>query len=291
MRKMKTAGSKDAKAMLKDAREVANSLVEGSDSTMSQDAVTDSLDAAIAALTELRRFTLQQIATAQQQITDASGGFQTCTTAEATGLQQSVNQRASAVESCQNTLDQLRTAETQQCNTAEDCLCDEARVRTTDQEALCTSVTETYEAVFCEHHHMCTSSQQCHSLQAEVYQRVTADVQAEVDLLVGQYEAVEQSMCLNRLSRQAMTPPRTRVSRADRDACLSDDVDVSALSINYPAAPAPPTCPAHRHGDPECVSALAGLLQGRHTMRKIKTAGSKDAKAMLKDMREIANSL
>ena len=36
---------------------------------------------------------------------------------------------------------------------ADDCLCDEARARITDQEPLSAAITEIYEVVFCEHHH------------------------------------------------------------------------------------------------------------------------------------------
>jgi hypothetical protein len=60
-----------------------------------------------------------------------------------------VAQRAIAVEQCQSDLERLQAAEAQQCAIAEDCLCDEARVRTQDKEALCVSVTEIYEVSFC----------------------------------------------------------------------------------------------------------------------------------------------
>merc|ERR1719265_1299049 len=116
--------------MLKEMREIANSWVEGSDSTMSED-LRDTLDTAHAHFLEIREAILQQVANAQQQMIDARGGFQACTTKEQAGLRQSVGQHAAAVESCQSTLAQKRTAETGQCATAEDCLCDEARVRTT----------------------------------------------------------------------------------------------------------------------------------------------------------------
>merc|ERR1719265_1880054 len=239
--------------MLKEMREIANSFVEGSDSTMSEDGLQDLLDTAHAHFLEIREAILRQVANAQQQLIDASGGFQACTTKELAGLRQSVGQHAAAVESCQSTSAQLQAAERQQCATTEDCLCDEARVRTTDQEALCTAVTETYEAVFCEQHTMCASSQQCHSSQAEVYQRLTTDVQGEIGLIREEYTTTEQGICINRLTRQYQTGRRpTVIPRALLDAC--DDVDLSALDINHPAVPAPPMCPPSTQGGPQCSS-------------------------------------
>ena len=129
-------------------------------------------------------------------------------------------------------MDQLQTAETQQCNNAEDCLCDEARVRITPQEPLCAAITETYEVAFCEHYHVCTIFHQCHSQEAQVFQHLRADVEAEMALTVQEYIAVEQSRCLTGLIMEAMTPPRTPISHAALIAC--DDVDVSALNINFP---------------------------------------------------------
>ena len=111
-------------------------------------------------------------------------------------------------------------------------MCDEARVRITDQEPLCAAITETYEVAFCEHHHVCTIFHQCHSQEAQVFQHLRADVAAEMALTVQEYIAVEQSRCLTGLIMEAMTPPRTPISHAALIAC--DDVDVSALNINFP---------------------------------------------------------
>jgi len=240
--------------MLKNMRVVAESLLDGSDTTMSPDEVNEALDAANELLAELSPVIHQQIENAQQQIDDAASAVQVChaqSVAELrSSLRESAGQHAAAVESCHNTLDQLRTAETRQCNIAEDCLCDEARVRTTDQEPLCAAITEIYEVAFCEHHHVCTIFHQCHSQEAQVFQHLRADVEAEIALTVQEYIAVEQSRCLTGLIMEAMTS-RTPISHAALIAC--DDVDVSALNINFPDLPSEPAaCPAHTHGDPQC---------------------------------------
>jgi len=241
--------------MLKNMRVVAESLLDGSDTTMSPDEVNEALDAASELLAELSPVIRQQIDNAQQQIDDAASAVQVChaqSDAELrSSLQESTGQHAAAVESCHNTLDQLQTAETQQCNVAEDCLCDEARIRTADQEPLCAAITETYEVAFCEHHLVCTMFHQCHSREVQVFQHLRADVEAELALTVQEYITVEQSRCLTGLIMEAMTPPITPISHAALIAC--DDVDVSALNINFPDLPSEPAaCPAHTHGDPQC---------------------------------------
>ena len=112
-------------------------------------------------------------------------------------------------------------------------------------------ISETYEVAFCEHHHVCTIFHQCHTNEAVVFNELRADVEAEMDLTVQEFISVEQSRCLTGLIMEAMTPPRTPISHAALIAC--DDVDVSALNINFPDLPSEPAaCPAHTHGDPQC---------------------------------------
>merc|ERR1719386_410527 len=227
---------------------------------MTADEVNEALDAASNALAELSPAIRQQIENAQQQINDAASAVQVCHAQEQaelrSSLRESAGQRAAAVESCHSALDQLRTDETRQCGIAEDCLCDEARVRTTDQEALCASMTETYEAAFCEHHHVCTLFHQCHAAEAEVFTRLRADVEAEMALAVQEYIAVEQSRCLTGLIMEAMAPPVTPIPHQALLDC--DNVDVSALQIDYPDMPSDPdTCPAHTHGNPPCAAGEA----------------------------------
>merc|ERR1719310_1597485 len=159
-------------------------------------------------------------------------------------LRDYVQQREAAVESCQETLGHFQADADRQCGIAEDCLCDEARQRATDQETLCQAMTETYEAAYCEHHHVCTIFRDCHAGEAEVFAGLRADVEAEMAIIVQEYITVEQGECLMRLSLEAlMSRPRRPITHAALIAC--DDVDVSGLRINYPNLPATPAaCPA-----------------------------------------------
>jgi len=250
MRNAKTSGSHDAKAILKHMRDVTNSLVEGSDTALSEDVILDAYDAVIQPLEELSAAVLERVENARQSIADAHAGFQVCRAPDS-GEREYMEDMASHVDGCHDTLEQLQTAETQQCDTAEDCLCDEARIRTADQQALCTQMTESYEAMFCVQHGRCTDAQECHSGAAEVYERLTADVEQEMRLIQEEFSAVEQALCIQRVGKEAMTPPRTSIPLADLAAC--DDVDVSAIHIDYPAATAPPaSCPSSRNGDLPC---------------------------------------
>jgi hypothetical protein len=198
----------------------------------------------------------QQIQNAQQQINDAASAVQACHAEESTNLRASlvgqVAAHAAAVEECQSNLEQLQTAETQQCAIAEDCLCDEARVRTQDQVALCTSVTETYVAAFCESHTMCTTFHQCHTAETEVYNSLRSDVEAEMAIIRQEYIAVQQSQCLTGLIMGSLASGN-QIPHADLIAC--SNVDVSALNLASPSLPAEPAaCPAPEHGSPECYS-------------------------------------
>lgn len=246
----------DSKAVLKKLQDVANSLLEGSDATVTSDEVNDALEAASNALAQLSPAIRQQIENAQEEISDAISAVYVCHSEDQvqlrSSLQDNVQRRTAAFESCQDTLGQLRADETRQCGIAEDCLCDEARVRTTGQEAVCASMTETYEEAFCEHHYACATFHQCHEAEAGVFAALRADVEAEMAIIVQEYIAVEQSQCLTGLIMQATTPPMTPISHAALIAC--DDVDVSALEIDYPDLPSEPAaCPAHSHGNPQCV--------------------------------------
>jgi hypothetical protein len=160
--------------------------------------------------------------------------------------------RAAAVEECQSNLEQLQTAEAQQCAISEDCLCDEARVRTQDQVALCASVTETYEAAFCESHTMCNMFHECHIAETEVYNSLRSDVEVEMATIVQEYIAVEQAQCLTGLIMGSLASGNP-ILHADLIAC--SNVDVSALDLVFPNLPEEPAaCPAPVHGSPFCVA-------------------------------------
>jgi hypothetical protein len=223
---------------------------------MTGDEVQEALDAAAEAIAGLEPAIRQQIENAQQQINDATAAVRACHSEDSTNrrstLADHVAQRAAAVEQCQSHLDDLRADEARQCAIAEDCLCDEARVRTQDQEALCQSVTETYEATYCESQTACITFHECHTLETEVYNRLRSDVEAEMAVIVQEYIAVEQAQCLTGLIMGSMASGNP-IPHADLIAC--SNVDVSALNLVFPSLPEEPTaCPAPTHGNPDCVA-------------------------------------
>jgi hypothetical protein len=224
------------------------------------------LDAAAEAIAGLEPAIRQQIQTAQQQINDASAAVSACHSEEHTNarttLADRVAHRATAVEECNTSLEQLRAAEAEQCGIAEDCLCDEARVRTQDQEALCQSVTETYEATWCESHTACTDFHDCHAAETEVYGRLRSEVEAAMAIIVQEHIAVQQAQCLTDLIMSSMASGNP-IPPAELVAC--SNVDVSALDLVFPDLPAEPAaCPAPTHGNPECV-VLSSPLTGTYT--------------------------
>jgi hypothetical protein len=250
---VRMATSKTAKAAVQDLRRIAESLL--TDKSETREDVLEVVNAATTAIEGLEPAIRQQLENAQQQINHAAAAVQAChgtaQTQLRTRLSESVAQHAAVVEDCHNTLNQLSDAETQQCNIAEDCLCDEARVRTSDQQALCAAVTETYELAFCEHHEMCTMFHQCHANEITVYDDLRSDVTAEVAIIQQEYIAVEQGSCLTELITRALTPPITPITHEALTSC--DDVDISSLEIQFPTLPDEPApCPAHAHGDPQC---------------------------------------
>merc|ERR1719478_1555263 len=126
---------------------IANSMVEGTDATV--DDVDDALSAAQAALAGLSPAIQAQVQTAQSEVNDAAAAVQACHNEDQAQLRASAlatsQEMAADAQACVNTLEALAGAEATQCAIAEDCLCDEARVRTQDQETLCGSKTETHE--------------------------------------------------------------------------------------------------------------------------------------------------
>lgn len=249
----KTTPAKDAKSILKNMRDVANSLVEGSVTTMSQDEIIDLLNTSGETIAQLSPALRQQVENAQQQIDDAITAFQGCQTTE---LSDDLGWHVAEIESCSNTLEQLGNARGRQCRIALDCLCDEAKARQTDQRELCFTKRENYEHAFCNNHATCSMIHQCHSSETDVYNRLRNDVEAEMGLITEEYMAVEQAKCLNDLSSEILTPPRSRLDASAVHACL--DVDVSSIQINYPVIPAAPAA-CTGNAENRCVAGYASL--------------------------------
>lgn len=220
------------------------------------EAAVDPLGATLEASTANLASLLQQVENSQRQINDAIAVYDGCENNEEQVRLAQLEGHAAEVERCHATLAQLRTAETQQCDTAEDCLCDEARLATTGQEELCEAKTETYEVAFCGHRSMCTTSHSCLATAAGVYQLERADVEAKMELVVQQYTANERIKCMASLHTGAYGPTASsEMHEQAMDACREGrDVDVSALAITYPEEPTQPAaCPAHTHGNPPCA--------------------------------------
>merc|ERR1719199_1582053 len=132
--KIKSRKTGDAQALLQKMQHVADSFVEGSDTTMSQDDVNDALAAANDALSTLAPAIRLQVRTAQDSINDAAAAVQACHNEEQAQVRASsleeARQLAAEAQSCATRLENLNEAEVTQCAIAEDCLCDEARERT-----------------------------------------------------------------------------------------------------------------------------------------------------------------
>jgi len=256
VRRHKQNKATESQALLKKLQGVANSLVEGSDTTMSRDEIDDALNAASEALAELAPAIREQIGNAQRQLNHAGEAVQVCHAQEQAelraSLQASALQYSAAVESCEAAHQITIQEEQDACDRAQDCLCDEARIRTIDQTALCAAMTETYEVAYCEHHHVCTIFHQCHTNEAVVFNELRADVEAEMAVIVQEYIVAEQASCLTGLIMESMLSRTTLITHAAIVAC--SDVDVSVLNVNFPELPAEPAaCPASTVGAPECA--------------------------------------
>lgn len=247
--------TKGAKAVLKSLQEVAQSMSKGSRKTMSKDDVDDALNAADAALAALSPTIQTQVTQAQQQIDDAAAAVLVCHEVAAADtratLQETVDQAASSLQTCQTELEGLTQEAAAQCAIAEDCLCDEAIARRDDKTELCAARTEVYELAYCEHNFACVTHKRCHDSEIAVYETLRADVDAEIATLQQEYIAAEQSTCLMTLIMAAMASG-TPIDATAMANC--NNVDASVISVNIPTLPATPdTCSLPTLGNPQCA--------------------------------------
>jgi len=178
-------------------------------------------------------------------------------------LEQAVATAVVAKDNCEGTLADAIEAEHEACagqGENPNCLCDEARTAITDQTALCAAVTDTYEAVFCEHQVACSSFQQCHAQEMDVYTALRADIEAAMTSRQEEYRTFMQVDCLMNLITTAMLSG-TPIDHASLVAC--DDVSVDHLAINFQVPPSAPTdCPATQSGDPQCDASGSPVESG-----------------------------
>jgi len=208
----------------------------------------------------------QQHVLAQQEIGHALAAVQACHDEHggevSARLEQAVTRAGVAKDDCDEGLDNAVEAEHEACagqGENPNCLCDEARTAITDQTALCVAVTETYEAVYCELQVSCTSCQQCHAEEIEVYGALRADIEAAMTSRQEEYRTFIQVDCLMNLITTAMLSG-SPIDHASLVAC--DDVSVNHLAINFPVPPSAPTgCPAPQSGDPRCPGSPVQDLQ------------------------------
>lgn len=253
--------SGNAQAVLKSVRTIASSMVKGSSTKLSTDNVDQALADAAAALATLTPALQLQVTQSQQQIDDAAAAVNVCHAQDgyvtrATLLEQTTT-TATSLQSCLDELAQLTQAATDQCNIAQDCLCDEANVRRDDKSELCAARTEVYELAYCEHSIACTTFGDCHDSEIAVYNALRTDVEAEMATVTQEYIAATQSQCLTDLITTAISTG-TPIDLTAMTNC--NNVDTSGLYINYPTLPAAPAaCPAAAVGNPQCAGALIQL--------------------------------
>jgi len=248
------AKTTDAKTVLKSVQDVANSLRRGSQATMDPDQVNAALGTANTALQAMLPMFAEQNDIAQREIEHGVAAVQACHT-EHGG---EVGSRLAAAdfaakEQCEESLSHVIEAEHDACEGQGEhpnCLCDEARTAITQQTTLCAAVTNTYEAVFCEHRFACISFHECHHQEMEVYNGLRADVEAAMVSRQEEYITYMQSQCLIDLITNAMLTS-TPIDDASLAGC--DDVSVDDLIITFPEPPSAPTqCPV-QSDDPHCA--------------------------------------
>jgi len=250
--------TEDANYLLRSMRDVANSFTEGSAVTMTPADVNAAIGTANTALQTMFPLFQEQHALAQREIGHAMAAVQACHDEHGgdvrARLEQAVATAVVAKDNCEGTLADAIEAEHEACagqGENPNCLCDEARTAITDQTALCAAVTDTYEAIFCEHQVACSSFQQCHAQEMDMYTAVRADIEAAMTSRQEEYRTFMQVDCLMNLITTAMLSG-TPINHASLVAC--DDVNVDHLSINFPQPPAAPAdCPRPQSGNPQCV--------------------------------------
>jgi len=164
----------DANELLESMQGVANSFTKGAVDTMTPDQVNDAIGTANAALQSMLPLLEQQHNLAEQEIQHALGAVQACHSEHGgevrARMEQAVARELEAKEQCDEALLSAIDAEKDACEgqgADPNCLCNEARTAITDQTVLCAAVTETYEAVYCEHHAACTMLHECHTQESE----------------------------------------------------------------------------------------------------------------------------
>jgi len=251
-----------ADSLLDSMRNVARSFAEGSDVTMTPVDVNAAIGTANTALQTMLPMLTEQNDLAQREIGHAFAAIHACHTQHGGDvrdrLQQAVTRVFGAKRECEDSLEEAIEAEHDACEGQGEnpnCLCNEARTAITDQTALCVAQTETYEAVFCEHHVSCTMFHECHAQETEVYNALRVDVEAGMNSRQQEYRTYMQVDCLMNLITSAMLSG-TPIDNARLVAC--DDVNVDHLSINFPQLlAAPADCPGPQSGNPQCGGACS----------------------------------
>jgi len=249
----------DAKTLLLSMQDVANSFTKDSVASMTPAEVNAAIGTANTALHTMLPMIEQQHALAQQEIENALAAVQGCHDEHGevrARIEQGVAGAHHAFEVCEGSLSDAIAGEHETCEGQDDdpnCLCDEARVAVTDQTALCASMMETFEAVYCELHDRCTMFHECHARETEIYVVARTNIEAAMVSRQDEYRTFMQVDCLMNLITTAMLSG-TPIDDDSLVAC--DDVNVDHLAINFPdQPPAPAQCNRvlqQQSGDPQC---------------------------------------
>jgi len=173
---------KSAQELLQSVRNVADSLAEGSDVSMTPEDVNAAIGTVNSALQTMMPSFAEQHAIAQQEITDALTAVEGCHHQHGgelmTRLEQAITNHRATKEQCDESLDDAIEGEVPACEGQGDhpnCACNEARTAVADQTALCVSMTTMYEMAFCNHHDTCGLLHQCHAQEVETYNALRTD--------------------------------------------------------------------------------------------------------------------
>jgi len=248
----------DAHEVLQSLQNVANSLTDGSDVSMTPEEVTSAVGAANSALETMFPAFADQHRLAQQELADAIRTVEACHDEHGgelrVRLEQTVATQYAAKEECDESLGQAMQAESEACEgqgqANADCACNEARTVVADNTALCDSRATSYELAFCEHQLSCDMLHGCYEREVGIYNDIRTDVEAAMISRQLEYRTARQAGCLMELIISAMTSG-TPIPHDALTSC--SDVSIEELVLVFPTVPVEPDqCPDPHSDDPQC---------------------------------------
>jgi len=250
--------SSDSGALLESMQQVALSLTKDSSVSMTPEEVNAAIAEASAALVTMFPGLAEQHTLAQRETTHALGAIDACHQQHGngarTGREERVAATFAAIHDCEETLVAAQEEQERACQgqgVQANCECTEARTAVTDTRVLCAAETDRYEAVFCENHMFCGMLHECHAQEVSVYQALVNDLEEAMHSRQQQFVQLTQSNCILDLITNAMLSG-TPIDHSALASC-SLNIDLSALTLTFPDAPADPRiCHVPEDGEPQC---------------------------------------